>query len=475
MIVRTIPILALVSWTNSIGNVHEEIVKWWKDISTTKPYKCHANHGAYDFVTSPKIANFMEDLSNVPYIVALACSKYGMVPSDNYVFKGNVTNGQIVGLGKLKFVTNSLDGDNSEEKSCFINNKNVQEVVGTFVNGTLEGPAKVTLSNSRVILSNFVNGSPFGPTRTWKANDEILHSYSYQAKRSSMSIGRKWIRYKEMLIWTSESSYVQDEDKELWSILVPMNVSEDIVAGKYNSLTGMVDQVHSVDVKITNQSKDCLLSLTTKILDPKDYMMSLTKDGSRKILLNQHITKPLCNFFENSGKKNLRENFSQWERLMTNITINHGLLNAFEVLHYVKPENSRPKIGKGMKSFISNLTLFTSESKMLAKLSIWEGVILPWEIQQFGLNNEGNLHGTCKLTLDNEYVDQTGTIEFFPWSINFITGRFLNGLLDGVVILGTWQGTILFVTFKEGILHGPSYGIIRQPIYDIWVSYHYKK
>ena len=473
MAVRTIHILMMISSTYPTGNVHIDIVKWWNDISSPKPYKCSSTLN-YAHHTQTKISSnvnkLIEAIESVPYIRTMPCSKYDMVPSENYVFKGNVTNGQIVGLGKLKFISGSPQEDNTREQACFIDNMNLVEVVGTFVNGTLEGPAKVISTNGRIILSNFVHGLPFGPTRTWESNDERLQSYSYQSKQSAITIGRKWVRHKDMLVWTSESSLVQNED-ELCSIVVPMNTSDEIVAGKYNSATGLVDQLYSTDIEISSSPKDCLLSLSLTLLSKKDYALSLTRDGSRKIPLGQHQNKPLCHFFQDSGRSKIRENFIKWESIMKNVTLEHGLLNAFELFYYVKPESSKSSRVKDIPIFMDNVTLFANENRLFANLSIWEGALLPWELEQFGLDKEGNLHGTCKLSLENQYVNQTGTIDFFPWSINFITGRFINGLLDGVVILGTWQGTILFASFQEGILHGPAFGIIRQPMYDIWVSF----
>ena len=92
---------------------------------------------------------------------------------------GNVTNGQIYGPGKLKLLGRPVKYHPGElktmNKTCFFNAVGVKEVVGSFVNGTISGPAKVSLKNGNVIISTFVNGTPLGPSRLWISSQEKLN------------------------------------------------------------------------------------------------------------------------------------------------------------------------------------------------------------------------------------------------------------------------------------------------------------
>ena len=90
-----------------------------------------------------------------------------------------MTNGQIYGPGKLKLLGSPIKfqpGElKSKNKTCFINAAGVKEVVGSFVNGTISGPAKVSLKNGNVIISTFVNGTPLGPKRLWISSQDKLN------------------------------------------------------------------------------------------------------------------------------------------------------------------------------------------------------------------------------------------------------------------------------------------------------------
>ena len=41
-------------------------------------------------------------------------------------------------------------------------NEEIKEVVGTFVNGTLHGTAKLVLDNENIVIGNFNNGTLHG-------------------------------------------------------------------------------------------------------------------------------------------------------------------------------------------------------------------------------------------------------------------------------------------------------------------------
>ena len=51
------------------------------------------------------------------------------------------------------------------------------------------------------------------------------------------------------------------------------------------------------------------------------------------------------------------------------------------------------------------------------------------------------------------------------WSLKHFSGRFVNGKIQGLGVLETAQNSVLFVTFKDGELHGPAYGYRQSPIY----------
>ena len=107
-------------------------------------------------------------------------------------------------------------------------------------------------------------------------------------------------------------------------------------------------------------------------------------------------------------------------------------------------------------------------------MSIWNGPITSWYAEELTIDENLQPHGLCNFILPNfgvEHMNKTGNHDFLKWSITAISGRFHHGLLNGIVGLITWQRQFVFVTFKNGIIHGPSiaYGIV--PIINPKVSH----
>ena len=86
------------------------------------------------------------------------------------------------------------------------------------------------------------------------------------------------------------------------------------------------------------------------------------------------------------------------------------------------------------------------------------------------VDSDGKLHGVCGFNLIDEHINQTVTPDFFHWSFKFISGRFVHGHIDGLVLLSTWQGTAMYANIVDGVLHGPAFATLRQPVFDIWVG-----
>ena len=178
-------LLQIAAWTflilpyyiNATGSEHEKIVKWWNKISEKKPYKCEVN-AQYLQPFHPEAQKFTKELKGEPWFITKPCEEDDLVFVE-HTFKGNVTNGQIYGPGKLKILGSPIKYQHGElkgmNKTCFINTAGVKEVVGSFVNGTISGPAKVSLKNGNVIISTFVNGTPLGPKRLWISSQEKLN------------------------------------------------------------------------------------------------------------------------------------------------------------------------------------------------------------------------------------------------------------------------------------------------------------
>ena len=159
------------STISGIGTVHETIIQWWIKISEQKPLKCKVNpQYLKPFHNVEK--NLFEENKNikVPAIIAKPCERNDI----NYLehtFKGSIVNGQFEGTGRLKiYIENNNvypEGElQNANEICIIKNdldgNIIIEAVGTYKNGMLHGPAKITFADSSTIITNFVDGIPIG-------------------------------------------------------------------------------------------------------------------------------------------------------------------------------------------------------------------------------------------------------------------------------------------------------------------------
>ena len=178
----------------------------------------------------------------------------------------------------------------------------------------------------------------------------IYRLYYEDGHRISIK-GRTWKYFEDYLIWSSESAFFQ-YDNELWSVFVPMNTTEEIMVGKFNQISGLADELHSAEVKITSSENDCFMVLKIKFLEKKDFKISFMKH-KRRIPLIRYKTEPLCKV---SKAKTPSKQFLEWDEFMANTSVeNESPENSFEVLSYLKPETSKVDFSQKPKKFITKI------------------------------------------------------------------------------------------------------------------------
>ena len=357
--------------------------------------------------------------------------------------------------------------------TVFIRNARITEAVGTFKNGILSGIGKVKFESNMTLISNFENGIPMGIRRLWDNGN--LTSFRYAEGHSLLSKSKCWkffSKYQRKFLIFTDCSFIKEEDNYLFSVLVPLNVTEEILVGKIDLKAGSVDDVYSAEIQITSKKGECMLMLDWTLKEPKDFKISLFKKNGY-IPINGYKTKPMCTINETENAKP-EEKLMAWEFITAKNFENDITNNAFEVLSYVKPEESSMDIKKVKKSFLSNVTIFMEDEKIYVNMSHWQGPILKWVPESFSMDTDGLIHGVCNFDLTRaEDMNKTGSPDFIDWRIKFFSGRFVHGKLQGMVLMMTWDGAIIFSTFKDGELHGPAFALGRIPIYDIGVSFYF--
>ena len=104
------------------GPIHEKILKWWTDQSVLKPIDCEVN-SEYKNHEIPE--EYLNHLPIQPLIESRPCIKTDE-KLISYTFSGNINNGLLEGLGKLKikdFMKYSEGVLQKKKEDCLIVNK----------------------------------------------------------------------------------------------------------------------------------------------------------------------------------------------------------------------------------------------------------------------------------------------------------------------------------------------------------------
>ena len=67
--------------------------------------------------------------------------------------------------------------------------KRPKELIGTFVNGLLEGQAKFVLADGQLLIGTYANGAADGLRRTWNPDGDLTAVEFFQ---DGFKIGRCW-------------------------------------------------------------------------------------------------------------------------------------------------------------------------------------------------------------------------------------------------------------------------------------------
>lgn len=121
------------------------------------------------------------------------------------------------------------------------------------------GIGKVTFTNGMKMITSFKNGSPIGVRRIWTAGGKLQEMYYFNETR----IGPGWTMYQEKYLVYQDQSFIQDR-LDL-TIIVPLNKSQKILAGKFHSALGLLEDVHSVDLEIVSKQEDCITNIALKL------------------------------------------------------------------------------------------------------------------------------------------------------------------------------------------------------------------
>lgn len=251
--------------------------------------------------------------------------------------------------------------------------------------------------------------------------------------------------------------------------MVPLNSSEEILVGSINHLTGIVTNLHTADVEITSSEDDCIMELKWTKKDRQNFNLLVKKYMDyQKIPIFDYEKDPMCKVNQPINGTP-EQQYLAWQGTLKK----SGDLVAnriFEVISYLKPVTEPMNPAKVKLPFMSNATVGIRNNQIYLFASHFNGKTLPWIATEISFDTEGMLHGYCSFQLERAYFNQTGTHDFLNWSMKSFSGRFLHGKLEGLVLIQTWRGVILFVEFKDGQMHGRAHAIGQKFIFDAEVK-----
>ncbi|CAB4056850.1 unnamed protein product [Lepeophtheirus salmonis] len=175
----------LYTFNEDVGN---RLKEYLKELSSPKPIKCE--------VKIPKTRN--EWIPSTPWFRSRRCIKDEKWTG--YQFTGKYdTLDRFHGPGKFKLGSDGITPDKNFHSTCvefptkFDSGAYIESIVGTFVNGTLQGNAKITFNGKTgFVISSFHEGVPHGLKRSFSHSKELIGA---EIVSMNSPVGYYWKKY----------------------------------------------------------------------------------------------------------------------------------------------------------------------------------------------------------------------------------------------------------------------------------------
>jgi hypothetical protein len=416
------------------------IEDWWQEMSIQKPIKCKTPKKWIH--ESPLLKLFSKQMPVVSY----PC-RTDETPL-RYSFKGQVKEGRLDGLGKLKLGSKVLDVGN--EDTCLKVNRvlgqDPLEIIGTFVNGYLEGNVKIVLGDGKVVIGNYVNGLAQGFRREWNENGTLQFAgFSHRGAK----IGKAWTRIGKSLIYDDIATINRSDDL---TVVIPNGDSIDrkILSGKYwPHIYTLADFYETEIVNVDFEADSCFLKLESK---PSNKESESYFDVRFDTMISTCcLDKPLCEMYENQAGT-VSQKLTGWFRTMNE---DASSLKLHQRLLQMRQETTQPESQLKLISNVSfnnetdsrdpwvppatlNVTFLDGEHSKHSKHSKrpeHSKVI----VSLAGFDGAGRLHGLVELQLSSSSAKKSSEEKFGFALHNILLLRavFNHGEVEGPAILTT--------------------------------------
>ena len=324
--------------------------------------------------------------------------------------------------------------------------KQVKDIVGTFKNGTLDGPAKITYVCGKKTIANFKNGVYYGLRRDWSSNGTLNHIAFYNQQVMSPA----WDRIGNYLIFSNVARIkFADVNNNAIDFVFNMETAEAYVGMLINPTLEekVLDNIYEVELtESISETMDCLPIPKWEIKSKADYILLL--ENNKKVPL---IPKENCPLLLTRAK-DVESVFRSWLSSRSEF----GFLNLWKM----KPEATSPQRSLVKIPFISDIKMIDYDNQVF-NLTIFNGKPAKFVMHKGGIHKNLNLHGTCHLVTSKTQAKLVGTHPMLNWTPFEIKGKFIHGNLEGRVRILTTNNNVIFASFKNGVMHGPvfAYGL----------------
>ena len=475
-IVLTLIIIQLSQETRtnrSNTEISKHVTEWWKKNSHKSTIKCNWSRKAFKFKS-----NILRHTLR-KRIKGHSCKK-GTNP-DRYAFKGlhNATT-YLSGKGKLRAISKSEWHTWQQLERQEFRNRNIcydlilndgvalKEVVGTFINGSLHGNAKLKWEDNSFSISKFHNGYIHGFQRIWDSNGNLLQAGEYY---KGMKIGYHWrmIFHHLAYIDTNLVNNGTIPRTLLFPLLKNGNFDDPIVGLFLPHINTLEDVFQAYLTHILSEDSACLLTLAYKTATTQNYRYMIRTKTKYSMTLHKNSTfcpKTTNKYFKDPTEK-LLNFFNDVDQLIYGGDY-ENILEGFRVLWQLKPMLDGPDIAGSIK-LISNVTFDIKNRKGTA--NILGSIPLTITFDHIVVDNQGKLNGYCELNIvnrDRKFVSRDRTLQWHPYKIK---GIFVHGELNGITVVDTNTFSSGWVTTKDGVLHGPCIFHGLQPILPVRILY----
>ena len=400
-----------------------------------------------------------------------------------YLFNGLDKSHYPDGKGKLRLISKNewstwpdIEKDSFFERNiCYemyekyeMKNTGVKEIIGTFINGSLEGTSKIKMYDNSTIISKFKDGYLHGFYRSWNGSGRLEFVKHYK-KGNIFSLS--WNIVMDHLLYSNEDILSLEEERQTVVFPILSNGSlDDPMVGKFLPHLNVLDDVHTIQLtEIESGKEECMLKIKYNKIEKKDFRYVLRI--KKRFPLSYHRSLPLCNIKTTSNldppPKQLYKLFEYVENVIygkndsgvikyssnESFSAYQPFFEGYQILWHIKPL-SEDIDHSTARQLITNIT-FNDTINSNTAIIFGSERPLRVDLHELHLNKRLELDGYCDVSVaiqDRNLVPRDNALDWQPYRIK---GMFHQGKLSGIAIIETETQSFGWVTIKDNVMHGP--------------------